>query len=135
MRIPELQPEIPTPSQNAAGDPPSNRPGIGSSEREDKVRAVEYSNLSGSASPAGSLRSTESVDAVDLSAFSQILFTDVELASRVEILEKSYSAGTYGINPDELAHAIVQSTLALTDSSRGDSVDSTTQIPEPKAVN
>jgi hypothetical protein len=75
------------------------------------------------------------VDAVDLSAFSQILFTDVELASRVEILEKSYSAGTYGINPDELAHAIVQSTLALTDSNRGDSVDSTTQIPEPKAVN
>lgn len=135
MRIPELQTEVQTPAQNHAGDPSSNRQGVGSSEKENSVRGVEYSNLSGNLSPAGSRHSTESVDAVDLSAFSQILFSDVELASRVELLEKTYSAGTYGVNPDELAHAIVRSTLALTDSNRGVSADSHPQFPEPKVVN
>ena len=54
---------------------------------------------------------SSSVDAVEISPFSQALLKEAEASSKVEALQKQYEQGTYAVDPEQLAKSLIESHL------------------------
>ena len=83
--------------------------------RQDEIRPTEARLAQPEKAPAKRIesRSEASTDRITISPFSETLLGELDSTKRVEALKASYEAGTYRVDPESLAKALVKVHLAL----------------------